>query len=162
MASKRHYRRGSKTPPELDVTAFLNLMVVLVPFLLITAVFSRITIMELDIPSGAGGEENKPKTSIEVIVRENRLELGNGHGVIARLPNVNGEYDLGRLSSHLLKIKRNNPAKTDATILIEPDIAYDHMVQVMDVVRVSEQRPDADGPVAKLELFPDVSLGEAP
>ena len=33
------------------MTTFLNLMVVLVPFLLITAVFSRITILELNLNS---------------------------------------------------------------------------------------------------------------
>lgn len=44
MARVHHYKRHKETP-ELDVTTFLNLMVVLIPFLLITAVFSRITIM---------------------------------------------------------------------------------------------------------------------
>ena len=54
---------------ELDVSTFLNLMVVLVPFLLISAVFSRVTIMELSVPTSAGGaESNKPNFSIEVIV----------------------------------------------------------------------------------------------
>ena len=46
MARRHHYKRRSKDAPELDVTTFLNLMVVLVPFLLITAVFSRLTIVE--------------------------------------------------------------------------------------------------------------------
>jgi biopolymer transport protein ExbD len=36
---------------ELNITAFLNLMVILVPFLLVTAVFSRITVLELNLPS---------------------------------------------------------------------------------------------------------------
>ena len=45
MARQHHYRRRSAQPTELDMTTFLNLMVVLVPFLLITAVFSRITIV---------------------------------------------------------------------------------------------------------------------
>jgi biopolymer transport protein ExbD len=53
MARKHHYRRRHKEPAELDMTTFLNLMVVLVPFLLITAVFSRITIVELSLPSSS-------------------------------------------------------------------------------------------------------------
>ena len=52
---RHHYRRRTGETPELDMTTFLNLMVVLVPFLLITAVFSRITIVELSLPSSAGG-----------------------------------------------------------------------------------------------------------
>jgi len=162
MSSKRHYRAKSNEPPELDITTFLNLMVVLVPFLLITAVFSRITVMELDIPAGAGGATNKPKVTVEVIIRKERLELGNGQGVIARINNEDGKYDLHKLSNYLLKIKGNYPDKTDATILIEPDIEYDAMIQVMDAVRVAElQQQDVAEP-EKVALFPDMSLGEAP
>lgn len=162
MARKRHYRTGSKEPPELDITTFLNLMVVLVPFLLITAVFSRITVMELDIPSGAGSASEKPDINIEVVVRKSSLELGNGKGIIARVPNVDGAYNLRRLSEHLMKIKRNYPDKTDATILIEPDIRYDYMVQVMDAVRVAELSNNGEGKIEKVALFPDMSVGEAP
>ena len=53
MLRRHHYRRRSADTPELDMTTFLNLMVVLVPFLLIGAVFSRMTIVELDLPSSA-------------------------------------------------------------------------------------------------------------
>ncbi|MGD8558685.1 MAG: biopolymer transporter ExbD [Gammaproteobacteria bacterium] len=162
MSRKHHYRTKSKEPPEMDITTFLNLMVVLVPFLLITAVFSRITIMELDIPSGAAGPVDKPKITVEVIIREDRLELGNGRGVIARMPNVNGEYDLTKLSGYLQKIKGNYPDKTDATILIEPDIEYDYMVKIMDAVRSAEITQGGTDQMQKVALFPDMSLGEAP
>ncbi len=162
MARKHHYKTKTKEPPELDITTFLNLMVVLVPFLLITAVFSRITIMELDIPAGNSGADNKPKVTIEVIVRKDRLELGNGQGVIAKLANVNGKYDLNKLSGYLQKIKGNYPDKTDATILIEPDIEYDYMIKVMDAVRTAELPQEGSEEPLKLALFPDMSLGEAP
>ena len=162
MARRHHYKTKSKEPPELNITTFLNLMVVLVPFLLITAVFSRITIMELAIPAGNSGSDNKPKVTIEVIVRKDRLELGNGQGVIARLTNVNGKYDFAKLSDYLQKIKSNYPDKTDATILIEPDIEYDYMIQVMDAVRMAELPQEDSEELLRVALFPDMSLGEAP
>jgi biopolymer transport protein ExbD len=162
MARGHHYRKSSKEPPELDITTFLNLMVVLVPFLLITAVFSRITIMELDIPSGASGAQDKPKVVIEVIIRKNRLELGNGQGIVARLRNVDGKYDIAKLSDYLQKIKGNYPDKTDATILLEPEIEYDQMVRIMDAVRSAELKQDGSDELQKVALFPDMSLGEAP
>ena len=146
----------------MDITTFLNLMVVLVPFLLITAVFSRITIMELDIPAGGGGAVNKPKVIIEVILRKNRLELGNGHGIVARLPNKDEKHDLKSLSTHLQKIKSNHPNKTDATILIEDDMEYNHMVMVMDAVRSAEFKQEGTELLNKKVLFPDMSLGVAP
>ena len=162
MARKHHYRAHSKEPPELDVTTFLNLMVVLVPFLLITAVFSRITIMELNLPEGAGGSADKPVISVEVIVREKYLEIGNGKGVVANIPKVNGEYNLKRLSELLKKIKENYPDKTDATVLLEPDIEYDYMIKVMDAVRSFETLPPGSTEIVKAELFPDMSIGFAP
>ncbi|HSG64911.1 MAG TPA: biopolymer transporter ExbD, partial [Gammaproteobacteria bacterium] len=71
MARRHHYRLRSKQPMELEVTTFLNLMVVLVPFLLITAVFSRIAIVELTLPSSTGGPSSEqPAFRVEVIVRK--------------------------------------------------------------------------------------------
>lgn len=162
MSRRHHYKKHSKEPPEMDITTFLNLMVVLVPFLLITAVFSRITIMELNIPSGAGSAADKPKVIVEVIIRKDRLELANGQTVVARIPNVDGKYDIPQLSELLLKVKNNYPDKTDATILIEPDIQYDFMVRVMDAVRSAEIVQTGRTEKEKVALFPDMSLGEAP
>lgn len=149
----------------MDITTFLNLMVVLVPFLLITAVFSRITIMELDMPAGAAASNSKkPKVKVEVIVREKSLQIANGRNVIANIPNVEDDkYDLKTLTSNLMKIKEAYPDKTDANILIEADIEYHVMILVMDAVRNAEvENPDAMGGLEKVALFPDMSLGDAP
>ena len=158
MARRRHYRRADKEPPELNITSFLNLMVVLVPFLLITAVFSRITIMELNLPTGAGSAaQQKVKMTIEVIVREKGLEIGNGRRVLARFPKVEDEYDLKSLSEYLLKLKGKFPEKTDATVLMEPDIEYDYLVKVMDAVRSAEVKQAGKEEIEKVALFPDIS-----
>ncbi|MBY6210443.1 biopolymer transporter ExbD [Microbulbifer agarilyticus] len=199
MRSRRHSR--AKEAPELDITAFLNLMVVLVPFLLVSAVFSRVTILELNMPSGAGGATDDPGVTLEVVVRKDVLELSDGDKVIARFPNLNqgeaasdtaaaeGEveipldefglpivlsteevYDLAKLREYLLRIKESYPDKTDSTLLMEPEVAYEHLVGVMDVVRSAEVmpmpeeggEPDPDAKPEVMELFPDISLGDAP
>lgn len=161
MARRHHYKSKSKEPPEMDITTFLNLMVVLIPFLLISAVFSRITIMELNIPSGPGNAADKPQITVEVIIREKGLEIGNGRGVIANFPKVDGQYNFKKLSESLLKIKQNYPDKTDAVILVELDIEYDHMVKVMDAVRSAEMIEEGQTDIEKIPLFPDMALGEA-
>ena len=138
-------------------------MVVLVPFLLITAVFSRITIMELNLPTGAGSATvEKQKLTIEVIVRTKGLEIGNGRSILARFPKVDEQYDLKSLSEHLLKIKGSYPDKTDATVLMEADIEYDYLVKVMDVVRSAEIRQEGSEEIQKVALFPDIAIGDAP
>ena len=160
-------------------------MVVLVPFLLITAVFSRITILELSLPTGESASDNKKQQlSIEVIVRQKGLEIGNGKQVLARFPVLKQEevegsvddegmvdasklYDLKRLSDYLVKIKGKYPAKTDAVVLMEDDIEYRVLIRVMDAVRSTFVRQEAttEGAADVLQqvaLFPDISIGDAP
>jgi biopolymer transport protein ExbD len=165
MARKHHYRRRHREPTELDMTTFLNLMVVLVPFLLITAVFSRITIVELSLPSTSGGPApTEPVMRVEVIVRDAGLEITNGTAVIAALArDEDEEYDLSGLSEYLVALKREYPDKEDASVLLEPEIAYDHLIQVMDVVRSFEMpAEDEGGEPLRVALFPDIAIGDAP
>ena len=164
MNRRHHYRRHLKEAPELDMTTFLNLMVVLVPFLLITAVFSRITIIELSLPSAAGGPAtDQPSFRVEVVVRDAGLEITNGKSVIASLPKAVGEeYDLEQLGEMMISLKRDHPKKTDASVLLEPDIEYDHLIQVMDVVRSAPLPDAAEGDTTRVALFTDISIGDAP
>ena len=163
MQRRHHYRRRTANLAELDMTTFLNLMVVLVPFLLITAVFSRITVVELSLPSTAGGPASaEPTLRIEVVVRDQGLELTRNDAVIAKIPSVRGVYDLAELSDHVVALKRQHPDHEVASVLLEPNIAYDHLIQVMDVVRSAEIAvADGDEP-QRVALFGDISIGDAP
>jgi biopolymer transport protein ExbD len=163
MARRRHHYRRMKEAPELNITTFLNLMVVLIPFLLISAVFSRVTIMELSVPTGAGGAiASQPDFNIEVIVRSTGFELANGTRVEAAIPKKDDQYDMKRLSEMLIKLKATYPEKEDATILLEPGIEYDYLIQTMDAVRGAEVREAKSEGIQNVVLFPTVSIGDAP
>ena len=163
--ARRHriIRRIKEETPGLDVTSFLNLMVVLIPFLLISAVFSRITIMELDVPTSAGGKASTtPDFVIEVIVRKAGLEIGNGSTVEVAIPKKEDQYDMEMLSEMLKRLKARFPEKEDATVLMEPEIEYDYLIQIMDAVRAAEVQVEGREDVEKMVLFPDISIGYAP
>ena len=164
MARKRHhYKRRVGATYEIDVTTFLNLMVVLVPFLLITAVFSRLTIVELNLPSAAGGPSNNEDTfRVEVIVREEGMEISNGSATIASIPKKEEEYDLDSLSELIVELKREYPEHDAASVLMEPLIPYDHLIQVMDIVRAVEVPTGNEDEVELYALFSEISVGEAP
>lgn len=157
-------RRRQQETPELDITTFLNLMVVLIPFLLVTAVFSRITIQELNMPEAAAGGRtpDKPVVTIEVIVRQAGLEIADGKRVVMTIPRKGESQDFEELSRALLDLKREYSEKEDATILIEPDITYEELIHVMDAVKVAELPGEEDGERKKYALFPELSIGEAP
>ena len=163
MTRRHHYRRKKEESAELDVTTFLNLMVVLIPFLLISAVFSRVTIMELSIPENAGGRAlNKPNLNIEVIVRKAGLEIANGMSVEAVIPKKDGLYDMGLLSKMLVRLKKRYPDKEDAVVLMEPQIEYDYLIQIMDAVRGTMVKAEGSEEPRKMILFPNISIGDAP
>src|SRR4026207_1833466 len=83
-----------RKPAEVILVPMFDFFVVLVTFLLMTAVFSRITILQLDLPSANdAGAAAPPEFRLEVIVRESGFELTNGESLIAALPKIDGEYD---------------------------------------------------------------------
>ncbi len=168
MARRHHYKRRTKGPAhEIDVTTFLNLMVVLVPFLLITAVFSRLTIVELNLPSSAGGPSNNEDTfRVEVVVRETGMEITNGTAMIASIPKKDDEYDFQTLSDFMIELKREYPDHDAASVLMEAHIPYDYLIQVMDIVRSVElpveEAVEGEPEFELYTLFSEISVGDAP
>jgi biopolymer transport protein ExbD len=161
---KHHYQLQSKKDVELNVTTFMNLMVVLVPFLLITAVFSRMAVVELTLPSSTSGPA---PTEIgfrpEIIVRDLGLEITNGTALIATIPKVEGEYDFKTLADYMMSLKEDYSEVDQASVLVEPQVPYDYLIRVMDVVR-SADVPDAAAETGftRVALFPAIAVGEAP
>jgi len=164
IRSRRSGRRNVETA-ELNITAFMNLMVILVPFLLITAVFSRLAVLELNLPSSSSEpvEPQEQAFQLEVIIRADKIEVGDrNQGLLGVYPNTNDGYDYEALSGKLSELKKRYPSKTDASILLEQDIEYDTLVQVMDRVRIAERVDDDEQSVKRFDLFPDISIGDAP
>ncbi|MFZ5561897.1 MAG: ExbD/TolR family protein [Pseudomonadota bacterium] len=161
MARRAFKKQGQAL--ELDVTTFMNLMVVLIPFLLATAVFSQVSIQELNLPQAAAGGAvpDTPLVTIEVMVRKKGLEIGNGKAITDSIPMKEGKYDLARLSDELRNLKARYPDKQDVTVLLEPDIEYSDMIGVMDAVKadIDKVRGKPDQAVV---LFPEISIGDTP
>lgn len=147
----------------MDITAFMNLMVILVPFLLITASFSRFAVLQLDLPEGgsASQSEQAKGLQLEIIIHPDYLVVSDrSTGPIQQIDKGDNGYDLDRLSTLLQQIKARYPEHKTATILMQPDTPYDSLVQVYDATR---QVTGASGGVATImALFPDISIGDAP
>ena len=161
--NRRGGRRQNEETAELNITAFMNLMVILVPFLLMTAVFSRLTILELNLPGSSSKPANQQNLTfqLEVTVRKDQIEVGDRYqGRFGVYKNSEDGYDYDALSEKLSDIKKRYPQKTDVAILLESDIAYDTLVQVMDRVRIAQKIED--GAIIRSDLFPDISIGDAP
>jgi len=157
--SRNHARYRGRH--EINVVPMIDMMIILVFFLIFTAVFTKTNILELNLPGADNAVPDLPEgLDLEVVIRDDVIEVvDRGTGVLKSLPVVSGEHDLQGLSEYLQRVKSRYPDKQDATILLEQEIQYDTLVQVMDTVRVFGV---PGSPWAVGDLFPDVSVGDAP
>jgi biopolymer transport protein ExbD len=158
----RKLERHARKPAELLLVPMIDIFTVLVTFLLMTAVFSRTVILQLNLPPpNTTWKEPPPGLQLEVMVRKELLQVTDRNsGPLATFPNIASGYDYDNLTEYLKRVKARFPDKTDASILLEPDTPYDTLVQVMDRVRVFEVGQGMS--TVQAELFPDISIGDAP
>ncbi len=147
---------------DINIVPMLDVMTILVFFLLFTAVFSKTNILELNLPASATQPLELPKVlELEVVVRQTAIEVADRNtGVLKTLPLGAEGHDLAGLSLFLQRVKIQFPDKRDATVLLEPDVPYELLVQVMDTVKSFEAT--ASGRPARGELFPVIAVGDAP
>jgi biopolymer transport protein ExbD len=159
---RRNHARYHHGRDDLNIVPMIDMMVILVFFLIFTAVFSKTNILQLNLPASSTTTPlDLPKgLKLEIIIRPDDLVVNDRNsGPLRVIENTASGYDFANLSEFMRRIKAQFPQMTDATILPSPATSYDTLVQVMDVVRVYEL-PVA--PFAKAELFPDISIADAP
>ena len=149
---------------EINLVSMIDMMTILVFFLLVHGGFIRLAVLQLDLPSASTvATPEPPGFQLEVTVREAAIEIGDrATGLLNRVEKTDAGYDLASLTEHLQRLKRQFPDKSDATLLVEPYIPYEVVVAVMDRVRVAEERDAVLNRVNRVELFPQVSVGDAP
>ncbi|WP_317932542.1 ExbD/TolR family protein [Halioxenophilus sp. WMMB6] len=167
-------RRKHAHEAELDITSFMNLMIILVPVLLMSMVFSHVTVLDLTLPdagAGAAADSEQPKI-LEVIINSDYLDVNYPAGIrVKRIEKVASEeapsemvYNFDLLSLTLQEIKRQLKEKgidkRDILILSQKTTDYQTLVSTMDTVRSFKTVLVSD--VVDAELFPAISLGDAP
>ena len=162
-------RKPPAKPAELMLVPMIDIFSVMITFLLMTAVFSRISIIQLDLPSAAAGAPTEPTFRLEVMVRKEGLELTNGQETIAVLPQENGAYPLQQLTLMAANLKGQHVDVDTASVLMAPDLQYDYLVHVMDAIRSTDKATaEANGFTAtpdergRISMFPKIAVGDAP
>lgn len=158
-----------KQDGELDITSFMNLMIVLVPVLLMMMVFSRITVLELRLPElsviDKTPAEQLVKDNLELVVNDSGIDVFFPQGYLLKsLPKQQDQQDYEGLQSLLKQIKLSlqdkQVEKREISLLLTSSIDYQTIVRLMDTSRAYPEVVAAS--VVQAELFPDISLGDAP
>lgn len=142
---------------DLNLLPIMNIFIIIIPFLLLTAVFAKTAIIDIYLPQESEGSAAASDPSDPVILTvsmtDDGFELGGiGNGVV--IPKTSNQYDFKQLSQEFVKIKERYPEKEDVVLLIQRHLPYDAIVKAMDAARET-------GGKEKKPLFPLISLGEA-
>jgi hypothetical protein len=98
---------------------------------------------------------------LEVVLRKNGIVVQDKNtGPLQPLPNTANGYDFEGLTVYLTRVKSQVPATKTVTLLLEQDIPYETIITAMDAMRSVENI--VDGKSVSGELFPQISLGDAP
>jgi len=159
----------SKKPAEdsdLDVTSFMNLMIVLVPVMLMSMTFTQITVHEIKLPdlsnSIYSADEQPPK--LEVVVAKEGIKVFYPSNIMLQnIPLIKvGEqasYDFERLSLVLQEVKLQLNDKKDLLLFSAADVDYQTLISTMDAIKSYKTLIAAS--VVEIELFPEIALADA-
>jgi len=158
---KRKHRR-LRNEADLDITAFMNLMIVLVPILLINMIFASTSVLELNFPTQNDDQAlDNDLVQLQVIITpEQLLVADNKGGIIKQIDSKEGAYDFDMLGLVMQDLKARVPDKKDITVMAMKKTSYQTLVSVMDKVR--SYPAVVAGSVFHAELFPEVSIADAP
>jgi biopolymer transport protein ExbD len=152
--SIRKRLRSKSTEAQLDLTAFMNLMVIMIPSLLINAVFTQVNVLNVDQLTAGGvsdGEVVKPPLTLDVIIYADKILINNrGHGLIREIPG----HDFALLNRSLVDVKKQYPAVSSATLRIDEIVPYQDIVSTIDAVRIIQSQDTGNN----YALFPNVQL----
>lgn len=159
-------KRQGTDDAEIDVTSFMNLMIVLVPVLLMSMTFTKVTVMEINLPelTGGAGASSLSQSQLEVVLRPTGFDVYFPSGTLVKhIPLMESEgvqvHDYAMLSAVLKEVKNRVPEKKDAVIMSTKDVEYQMLISTMDTVKSYQTVVAAS--LAEVELFPQISLGDA-
>lgn len=169
MNFKFQYKGDDET--DLDVTSFMNLMIVLVPVLLLSMTFTQITVLDVKLPDLTGGVYNSDssQSQLDVLVNKEGFKVFYPSNVMLQEIPLKTElledgtevqvYNYLQLSRVMQEIKQQLPEKRDVTVKLAPDVDYQSLISTMQNVKSYQTVVAAS--VVEIELFPEVSLGDA-
>ncbi len=140
---------------DLNMAPLLSLFVALIPMLLLTAMFQKVGIVNLYLPTleeallQDGAKDPSQDFTLAVTVTLKELSLLKDRETLFTEDIQNG-LKLDRFIEKLVTLKKEFPDKRDAVLLLDSEILYETIIDIMDAVRVN----------GDTELFPDISLAD--
>lgn len=159
---ERHQRMRARAV-SLNIVSMIDVFAVLVFFLLVSSSITaaKLNVINLNLPSpDQQTTPDKPPLQLTITLHKDGLDVSDRNGGLRHLDNTPEGYNLQALGDLLVEVKKTAPSEDTVTLLLEPDIPYDDLIKIMDRARFAPAEARAAGMPA--EMFPNVSLGDAP
>ncbi len=131
---------GRQVNVELNLVPFIDLMSVLITFLLITAVWTQVSMIQIGSSLYGKQTDETPADPPPLADLPFRLDIKNaGYRVVigrevVEVPSIGANFDKETLLARLQQIKEKYPEKGDAVVTMEDDIAYEQLIVGMDLL----------------------------
>ncbi len=130
----------SAQPPEIDVTPIMNMFVILIPFLVTMAVFTHLSVIELQTPSNVAKtadwqDGKKPKLKLTAVVGEHFLGITKGGIMYDSLPRVDGTYQYGRFETRIKALRSETEIQNECVVAVQDNVRFDYAVRVFDICK---------------------------
>jgi len=159
MAFKMNRRMTADT--DIDITSFMNLMIVLVPVLLLSLTFTKVRVLDINLPELSGGQSaaELSQSQLDVVVDSKGFAVYFPTGKLLKsIPLENGQYNYATLSQVMRDLKEQVNDKKDATVIAAKNVEYQALISTMDAVKSYKTVVAAN--LVEVELFPEISLGD--
>lgn len=131
--------RGRAVNVELNLVPVIDLMSVLITFLLITAVWTQVSMIQIGSSLYAKKDDSQQPpqltpnadVALKVDVKLEGFVLTVGTQIIS-LPKINGIYDNAGLVAQLQRVKQLYPEKIDGIVSMADDVPYENLINTMD------------------------------
>jgi len=136
MIRRRKRSHRNAVEDDLEVLPLMNLFVVLIPMLLLSAVFLEMAVIRMNLPSedAAPAAERKESLGLSIAIEESRWLL-KGRRLEARAIDRTAENAVDVLRATLAEVTVRFPDDHDVVIVSQPHTRYDDIIEVMDVSR---------------------------
>lgn len=156
--ARRIQRKGRHSiEGDLDLLPIMNLFMVLIPFLLLSAVFVKISVIDIYLPQAKVAPPSKDaKKPLEMLTINVTAKGFSFSGLGKSLPNINkkaGEYNFSALTKSLVGLKEKYPEGGEVILLFVSNTPYETVVKTMDSSRETIINKKT------IILYPNVSIG---
>lgn len=179
---KRPSKRKNRSPDSenLDLTAFLSVMMKLVPVMLTATAFARYCIIDSSLTQISRAQEQtkveeakkSERINLTLAISDDGYTLGSADKILSRdvvvstgaptsifhIPKRNGKYDNQALGAYFGKMHDRYPAEDTVIITASDNVKYENIIDAMDLARV-QVVPSATGKgTERKQMFPNVVI----